>query len=183
MKIWQLITLSLSPAAIAASLNFGHIVIANIEIGNNYKSKINYAVNSDVDTAIAQFTEVKEWMKANNLSSGNTCIWAWEKSPRCELDSIYTGRIKLTLKELNQLKTINDPLTTSNGFLKIRERHLEHDKGSVSVQEPINFNLAYRWHTRKNIGAAIDIFMWTIFVVLVFGLVFGISLWANTFSY
>jgi hypothetical protein len=83
----------------------------------------------------------------------------------------------LTLKELNQIKTINDPLTTSNGFLKIRERHLEHgDKGSVYVQEPINFNLAYRWHTMKNIGAAIDIFMWCFFVVLVF----GISIWANS---
>jgi hypothetical protein len=177
MKTWKIVVLALTPVAIAAGLNLGGIVLANIEIGNNYKSKINYAVNSDIDTAIAQFTEVKDWMKSNDLIKGNTCVWAWEKSPQCELSNTYDGRIEVTLAELNQLKKINDPLTTSNGFLKIRERHLEHgDKGSVYVEEPANFNLAYRWHSMKNIGAAIDISTWLFFVVLVF----VISLWLNS---
>jgi hypothetical protein len=177
MKTWQVVTLSLTPFVITAGLNFGHIVITNIEIGNNYKSKISYAVNSDIDTAISQFNEVKDWMKSNNLSEGNTCVWAWEKSPRCELTNIYEGRIGVTLEELNQLKKINDPLTTSNGFLKIRERHLEHgDKGDIYVQEPANFNLAYRWHSMKNIGAFFDIFMW----VCLAGLVLVVSVLVNS---
>lgn len=137
-----------------------------INIRNNYESKIEYAVNSDTNTAIQQFTEVKSWLVQNNATKGRVCLFPWEQQPTCQLEAIASGRIDQTLKELQELKTINDPLTTSNGFLKIRERHVKTDKdGALQAVEPVNFNLYLRYHNFLWLGWILD---WTGIIVFIF---------------
>lgn len=150
------------------SVNLVSMGFTKVNIYNSYSAPINYAVDSSPQEAITQLTQVKEWMKSNKLTKGNTCVFV-TSNPYCELNNFYEQRLNVSIAELETAIKTNDSIAMSNLSLKLNERFMaKGSKENEYVRMPNNLNLYMRYGSLLTLGWYIDALTW---VVLFIGLI------------